>query len=109
MPKCGKGYSHGEVNSLVESVGFFLPILGEEWSCICNNHNNKYPKQERTPQGLKAKLESIYRLKVPTGATECPSYVQQAKDIYEETKKMELSDGEGEEFLARTKYRYEGN
>ena len=101
MPKCGKGYSHGEVNSLVESVGFFLPILGEEWSHICDDHNNKYPEQERTPQGLKAKFESIYRLKVPTGATECPSYVQQAKDIYEEIKKMELSDREGEEFFCK--------
>jgi hypothetical protein len=94
--KRGGGFSHREIDSLLDVIEGILPLGLDEWEAVERQHNSMYPDFGRTYDALRQKFAKLYLKETPTGDPHCPPEVKRAKIIYEEIKqKADLSDGEG--------------
>ena len=79
--KRGTGFSHAEVITMLDIMGKYLPIGGDEWEAVATEHQQAWPDTERCKDGIKRKFQNLYRRKEPTGDPTCPPSVKQAKSI----------------------------
>ena len=67
--------------SLLASIRSHLPISGDEWRAVQQEHLTAYPDADRTVDSLRRKFSSLHRSRVPTGDPNCPAEVREAKRI----------------------------
>ena len=74
----GSGFSEAEVMSLLASIHAHLPISGDEWRAVQQEHHTAYPDADRTVESLRRKFASLHRSRIPTGDPTCPAEVREA-------------------------------
>ena len=98
--KRSMGFTQIEIDNMLGIIEKVLPVGGEEWKRVADLHLLIFPEQCRTKESIKRKYQGLYRKQMPSGDPYCPTDVRYAKQINEKVKrKMELSDGEGDESL----------
>lgn len=93
----GSGFTHRELDSLLDLCEETLPLYNDEWDDVARRHELRYPGTSRGANSLKRKFASLYRKKVPADDPRMPTEVRRAKDI-----RLKMTarsdDGEGEPF-----------
>ena len=99
--KRGVGYSHAELDSLLDVIEEILPLSSMDWDLVTRNHKTKYPDEDRKAESIKRKFQDLYRTKMGTGNPHIPPEVRRAKEIQKlREEKLNSSDCEGNDDLA---------
>jgi hypothetical protein len=76
-----------------------MPIGGDEWDLVLQQHSLTYPGRE--VESLRRKFAQLHRVKTPTGDPRCPQEVKLAKRIkYIISSRADIGDGTEEMDLA---------
>jgi hypothetical protein len=59
--KGATGYSTGDMNALLESVGFILPTIDSQWDFVANHYNESYSSKYDRPNKSAIALKSKFR------------------------------------------------
>jgi hypothetical protein len=88
-------YTREEMTNFLDIMEGVLPIGGEEWDEVFQQHSVLYPG--RDINSLRRKYGALYRKGIPTGDPNCPPEVRQAKRVkYKIGDKANIGDGEEE-------------
>ena len=74
MPE-GMVWRLGEKQSLVHTVGGYVPVGRNEWLRVENDHREHFPEQDRDLTAIRRVFREIGSMAAPTGQTEMPDYV----------------------------------
>jgi len=81
--KRGMNYTPCEVDFLLDLVEEHLPLGGQMWEQVLNEHNSAFPQTSRDLASIKKKFQDLHKKKVPTGDPSIPPDVLRAKRIHQ--------------------------
>lgn len=81
QPSKGAGFTHREVNSLLETLLSCLPILEEEWDVVLTDQMKGFSSEQRKVDILRRNFSLLHRKKMSTGDPLIPDDVRKTKHI----------------------------
>jgi len=79
--KRGPNFSLTEVEHMLDVVEKHMPLGGEMWEKVANEHALSHPSNERDAASVKKKFQDLHKKKIPTGDPNIPREVRRAKLI----------------------------
>ena len=94
-----RNYSREELMNFLGIMLQIMPIGGDDWEAVLEEHSILFPGRE--VESLRRKFSLLHRKKIPTGDPRCPEEVILAKRIkYQISSRADVGDGEEEMDLA---------
>jgi hypothetical protein len=90
-----RNYSQAELMHFLGVMLNIMPIGGDDWEAVLEEHSIEYPGRE--VDSLRRKFSQLHRKKIPTGDPRCPEEVKLAKRVkYQISSRADIGDGEEE-------------
>jgi hypothetical protein len=74
------GFSHQEIDSLLDVIEGILSLGLDEWEAVERQHNSMYPNFGMTYDALRQKVAKLYLKKIPTEHPHCPPESEKSQD-----------------------------